>query len=156
VIGLGTEHLLGSSENMNAAFGLGVPAGLDCIDLVYNEHIGAHHASARAGSWASQRAPWPSMAACQDLWFAGEDGIHAANARGVPLAAGNHCHPKRPVCPCHRRRCRSCSVWHIRAERQGDAWISIGAPSCSTAMPSGFKPHKGGGSACLWPKRHVR
>jgi hypothetical protein len=32
---------------------------------------GARQASARAGSWAGQGAPWPSVAICQDWQLAG-------------------------------------------------------------------------------------
>jgi predicted aldo/keto reductase-like oxidoreductase len=46
VIGLGTEHLIESSENMDAVLGLAVPAGVNYIDLVYNDPLGSH-----AGYW---------------------------------------------------------------------------------------------------------
>jgi len=46
VIGLGTEHLIESSENMDAVLGLAVPAGVNYIDLVYNDPLESH-----AGYW---------------------------------------------------------------------------------------------------------
>jgi len=42
VIGLGTEHLIDSRENMDAVLDLAVPAGVNYIDLVYNDPLDAH------------------------------------------------------------------------------------------------------------------
>jgi predicted aldo/keto reductase-like oxidoreductase len=41
-IGLGTEHLTVNRENMDAVFDLAVPAGVNYIDLVYNDPSDAH------------------------------------------------------------------------------------------------------------------
>jgi len=48
VIGLGTEHLIANRENMDAVLDLAVPAGVNYIDLVYNDPSGAH-----ADYWAA-------------------------------------------------------------------------------------------------------
>jgi len=42
VIGLGTEHLIENCENMDAVFDLGVPAGVNYIDLIYNDPTDTH------------------------------------------------------------------------------------------------------------------
>jgi len=42
VIGLGTEHLDTSRQNMDAVLDLAVPAGVNYIDLVYNDPLDAH------------------------------------------------------------------------------------------------------------------
>jgi len=42
VIGLGTEHLDTRPENMDAVLNLAVPAGVNYIDLIYNDPSGAH------------------------------------------------------------------------------------------------------------------
>ena len=42
VIGLGTEHLDTRRQNMDAVLDLAVPAGVNCIDLVYNDPLDAH------------------------------------------------------------------------------------------------------------------
>jgi predicted aldo/keto reductase-like oxidoreductase len=41
-IGLGTEHLINSHENMDAVLDLAVPAGVNYIDLVYNDPLDSH------------------------------------------------------------------------------------------------------------------
>lgn len=42
VIGLGTEHLIYNCENMDAVLDLAVPAGVNFIDLIYNDPSAAH------------------------------------------------------------------------------------------------------------------
>jgi len=42
VIGLGTEHLTANRQNMDAVLDLAVPAGVNYIDLVYNDPLDAH------------------------------------------------------------------------------------------------------------------
>jgi predicted aldo/keto reductase-like oxidoreductase len=42
VIGLGTEHLIARSENMDAVLDQAVPAGVNYVDLVYNDPSDAH------------------------------------------------------------------------------------------------------------------
>jgi aryl-alcohol dehydrogenase-like predicted oxidoreductase len=42
VVGLGTEHLAFNRENMDAVLDLAVPAGVNYIDLVYNDPLDAH------------------------------------------------------------------------------------------------------------------
>jgi predicted aldo/keto reductase-like oxidoreductase len=42
VIGLGTEHLTFKRENMDAVLDIAVPAGVNYIDLVYNDPLDAH------------------------------------------------------------------------------------------------------------------
>jgi predicted aldo/keto reductase-like oxidoreductase len=42
VIGLGTEHLTFNRENMDAVLDLAVPAGVNYIDLIYNDPSDAH------------------------------------------------------------------------------------------------------------------
>jgi len=42
VIGLGVEHLIADGENMDAVLDLAVPAGVNYIDLVYNNPTDAH------------------------------------------------------------------------------------------------------------------
>lgn len=42
VIGLGTEHLSANRENMDAVFDLAVEAGVNYIDLVYNDPLDVH------------------------------------------------------------------------------------------------------------------
>ena len=42
VVGLGTEHLAFNCENMNTVLDLAVPAGVNYIDLVYNDPLDAH------------------------------------------------------------------------------------------------------------------
>ena len=42
VVGLGTEHLTFNRENMDAVLDLAVPAGVNYIDLVYNDPSDAH------------------------------------------------------------------------------------------------------------------
>lgn len=42
VIGLGTEHLIDNCENMDGVLDLAVPAGVNYIDLVYNDPSDAH------------------------------------------------------------------------------------------------------------------
>ena len=42
VVGLGTEHLTTTRENMDAVFDLAVPAGVNYVDVVYNDPLDAH------------------------------------------------------------------------------------------------------------------
>ena len=42
VVGLGTEHLITTRENMDAVLDLAVPAGVNYIDVVYNDPLDAH------------------------------------------------------------------------------------------------------------------
>jgi aryl-alcohol dehydrogenase-like predicted oxidoreductase len=42
VVGLGTEHLTTNRENMDRVLDLAVPAGINYIDLVYNDPLDAH------------------------------------------------------------------------------------------------------------------
>jgi len=42
VIGLGTEHLIANRETMDMVLDLAVLAGVNYIDLVYNDPAGAH------------------------------------------------------------------------------------------------------------------
>ncbi len=42
VIGLGVEHLVPCRENMNAVLDLAVPAGVNYVDLIYNDPAEAH------------------------------------------------------------------------------------------------------------------
>jgi len=42
VVGLGTEHLAFNRENMDAVLDLAVPAGVNYIDLIYNDPLDAH------------------------------------------------------------------------------------------------------------------
>ena len=42
VIGLGTEHLSANRENMDAVFDLAVEAGVNYIDLIYNDPLDVH------------------------------------------------------------------------------------------------------------------
>ena len=42
VVGLGTEHLTVDRENMDAVLDLAVPAGVNYIDLVFNDPLDTH------------------------------------------------------------------------------------------------------------------
>ncbi len=42
VVGLGTEHLTANRENVDAVLDLAVPAGVNYIDLVYNDPLDTH------------------------------------------------------------------------------------------------------------------
>ena len=46
VVGLGVEHLNVSRENMDSVLDLGVSAGVNYVDLLYNDPVDSH-----AGHW---------------------------------------------------------------------------------------------------------